>query len=213
MCETITANDFWEVVKRRRSVRVFLPDPVPREDLEKILTAASLAPSGGNRQNWFFVVVSSEEAKEKMRQIIEGKIKELAARMSSAKANKEFSDYALNYFTFFSKAPAVIAVVKKPYDSTTQRVLKLYGLADEYKTSADIQGVAAAVENMLLAAEALGYGSCWMTGPMIARKELEVFLKINAPDELIALVPVGKAKTKPPMPPRKKLTEIVSFSR
>ncbi|MFH1259617.1 MAG: nitroreductase family protein [Elusimicrobiota bacterium] len=211
MCETMTANDFWEVVKRRRSVRDFLPEPVPRVDIEKILEAAILAPSGGNKQNWHFIVVSSEQTKSQMRQIIVDKIQELTKRMKSVKAKKEFSEYSLNYFTFFSKAPVVIAVVKKPYDSTTQRILKLYKLEEEYRTTAGLQGVAAAIENMLLAAETLGYGSCWMTGPTIAHKELEKFLKIDSADELVALVPLGKAKTKPPMPQRKKLAEVVSF--
>ncbi|MEM2691554.1 MAG: nitroreductase family protein, partial [Candidatus Bathyarchaeia archaeon] len=41
--------DFFEVIERRRSIRKFKPNPIPKEDLKKILDAGRLAPSGGNR--------------------------------------------------------------------------------------------------------------------------------------------------------------------
>jgi nitroreductase len=50
-------DDFLELVKSRRSIRVFKPDPVPRETIEKILEAARWAMSGANGQPWEFVVV------------------------------------------------------------------------------------------------------------------------------------------------------------
>ncbi len=55
-----------DAIATRRSVRMYKPDPIPDEDLEKILTAAQIAPSAGNKQPWRFVVVSDPETKKKL---------------------------------------------------------------------------------------------------------------------------------------------------
>ena len=56
--------DFFEVIERRRSIRKFKPNPIPKEDLKKILDAGRLAPSGGNRQPWQFIVVKDLKTKK-----------------------------------------------------------------------------------------------------------------------------------------------------
>ena len=53
--------DFYEVIRSRRSCRVFKPDPVPREILERIVEAATWAPSGKNRQNYRVFVVTGKK--------------------------------------------------------------------------------------------------------------------------------------------------------
>lgn len=53
--------EFMEVIKKRRSIRRFKDKKVPEEDIEAMLDAASLAPSGGNEQNWLFGVVRDED--------------------------------------------------------------------------------------------------------------------------------------------------------
>ncbi|MBF0217198.1 MAG: nitroreductase family protein [Candidatus Omnitrophica bacterium] len=182
--------DFWEVVTKRRSVRSFTGDDVPLDKIKRLIQAAHLAPSGNNSKNWAFIVVRGEETKNKMRQDIVAKIDELASRMGSKKAKDDFLAYS-NYFTFFDKAPVVIAVVMKPYDSLSMRIIKRYETDTAVFSDAGLQNVSAAIENMLLAATSMGLGTCWMTGPMIARKNLEVTLGISGEDSLVALIPVG----------------------
>lgn len=58
--------DFMDVVRKRRSIRRYKPDPVPHEVLNQVLEAARLAPSGGNRQPWHFIVVKDSERKKKL---------------------------------------------------------------------------------------------------------------------------------------------------
>ena len=53
--------DIIDVIKERRSIRRFKPDPVPREKIEEILTLATRAPSAINLQPWEFTVVVSKE--------------------------------------------------------------------------------------------------------------------------------------------------------
>jgi nitroreductase len=55
--------DLFEVIEKRRSVRRFKPEPVVKDDLKKILEAGRLAPSGGNRQPWCFIIVRDLETK------------------------------------------------------------------------------------------------------------------------------------------------------
>ena len=56
--------DFYDVIKNRRSCRVFKPDPIPTDVLERIVEAALWAPSGKNRQNYRVFVVAGEKKEE-----------------------------------------------------------------------------------------------------------------------------------------------------
>ncbi|MEM3546282.1 MAG: nitroreductase family protein [Candidatus Bathyarchaeia archaeon] len=58
--------DFYEVVRTRRSIRSYKPDPIPDDVLMRILEAARIAPSGSNRQPWKFILVKNEELKKKL---------------------------------------------------------------------------------------------------------------------------------------------------
>lgn len=191
-------KDFWDVVRERRSVRNFSGKEVPDEYIEKILKAAHIAPSGSNQKNWEFIVVKDKNKKEELKEIVLKRIEEIRDKIISEKAKREFKNYS-KYFTFFSDAPVVIAVVMKPYDSLTARILKRYLGDEKYESMAGIESVSAAIENMLLAAAALDLGACWMTGPLIAKEGLQKFLNISIPNELVALVPIGfpKYKSKP----------------
>jgi len=58
--------EFYDVIKTRRSVRSYKPDPIPDDVLKRVLDAARIAPSGSNRQPWKFIVVRDEETKRKL---------------------------------------------------------------------------------------------------------------------------------------------------
>lgn len=61
---------FLELVKTRRSIRSFKPDPIPDSYVDKIIEAARWAPSGANSQPWEFIVIKNKEIKEKILQFI-----------------------------------------------------------------------------------------------------------------------------------------------
>ena len=58
--------DFYEIIRTRRSVRSYRPDPIPEDVLERVLDAARIAPSGSNRQPWKFIVVRDEALKREL---------------------------------------------------------------------------------------------------------------------------------------------------
>jgi nitroreductase len=74
-----------------------------------------------------------------------------------------------------------------------------------------LQSVAAAVEHMLLAAHALGYGSCWMTGPLVAQEAFEKILGYGKEKFIAALLPVGVPEEHPEPRPRKALHELMKI--
>lgn len=65
------ARAFYEEMRRRRSVRHFSPEPVPRELIELAILTASSAPSGANRQPWKFVAISDPQTKKQLREAVE----------------------------------------------------------------------------------------------------------------------------------------------
>ena len=58
--------DYYEVIKTRRSVRSFRPDPIPDEALKRVLNAARIAPSGSNRQPTRFILIREERRKRQL---------------------------------------------------------------------------------------------------------------------------------------------------
>jgi nitroreductase len=141
-----------EAIQKRRSVRKFTGDIVPRPDLEKIVDAGRLAATGSNRQPWEFIVVTDAEMLDKL--TVVGK--------------------------WMRKAGAIIVVVLDPYSR--------WWLEDG----------SAAIENMLVASTALGYGSCWVEGDALPREEeFKTLLFIPKGKRLLALVPVGVPEEAP----------------
>ena len=64
--------DVFDAIKGRRSIRQFTDEPIGKDELQKLLEAARWAPSGGNQQNWRFVVVTSPPQRELIRKFAPG---------------------------------------------------------------------------------------------------------------------------------------------
>ena len=159
--------DALEAIRKRRSVRDYTGEPIPREDLETIVDAGRLAASGNNKQPWDFVVVTER-----------GMIEQL--KVASL---------------WMEEAAAIIAVVLDP----SSRWWREDG--------------SAAVENMLIAATALGYGSCWLQGYTMPREEeFKTLLEIPKEKRLLTLVPIG-VPVQWPTKEKKTLAEVIHWER
>jgi len=199
--------DLEQVIRRRRSVRRFKPDPVPEADVARMLELACLAPSASNQQMWRFVAISNREVLERMRQAVQEQYERMAELMPDDE-RKAALRRARGYSSFFTNAPVVIAVLGEPYTSGLEPVFAELGLAEpalgEARGWPDIQSIGAAVEHLLLAAVDMGYGGCWMTGPVAARQRLHQILGVEPPWRLLCLVPIGvpAEEPRPPFPRR-----------
>ena len=167
--------EVFEAIRKRRSVRAYMSTPIPKEQLEKILEAARLAPSASNIQPWHFIVVTDPEKR-------------------NALSKSRFAK-------FLAEAPVIIV-----------------GCGDRkaspkwYKVDVSI-----AMQNMALAATALGLGTCWVGS--FDEKKVKELLKIPEKFEVIALLAVGYPREKLDLSAkllhlfrrRKKLEQIASL--
>ncbi len=137
--------DLFEAIATRRSTRRFLPDPVPRELLEKIVEAGRLAPSGGNNQSTRFIVIQDRAVLADLARIAEGEFARMEAGHDTYKSLRNSIEASKRGgYVFHYDAPALIVTANK----------KGYGNA--------LADCACALENMMLAANALDLGSCWI---------------------------------------------------
>ncbi|HLB12131.1 MAG TPA: nitroreductase family protein [Dehalococcoidia bacterium] len=201
-----------EAIEGRCSVRKFSDDPVPEEDLRKMLWAAGRAPSAGNQQMWHFLIIKSKEVRERMRQAVLDKVEEMLT-WEAAKGWEERITGIRGYGTFFANAPIAVAVLTKPYDNPLDsHILPAHGLS--FKELYDLRGdpgrqsLGAAISNFLLMAHALGYGTCWMTGPLIAKPAMEKILDVQLPWSLAAITPLGVPAESPVTRKRRDVSEI-----
>lgn len=205
--------DLFDSIQGRKSIRRFKLTPIPDEDIKKILDAGRRAPSANNTQPWSFIVVKNRIVLKQMAEAVRQMIDRMIPYAESEKQVQRLTAYKSNYYTFFENAPVVIAVLMEGYDAGTDRVLAKMGYSPEdikrLRPLPGLQSVAAAIENMLLAIHALGYGSCWMTGPLVAQEAFEKLLGFGKERSIAAFLPVGVPDENPPSRPRNPLEEIM----
>lgn len=205
--------DIFEVINTRKTIRKYKPDMPHKEDIEKIINAARVAPSATNSQNWEFIVIKNQDIKEKMKAAV---IEEYD-KLSQLSTDKEFLEkitHYKSYSTFFSNAPVVIAIVETPRTSFITEIMKKSGMDEEklklMRPDSSLLSMGAAIENMSLAAHALGYGTCWMVAPIIGTEAFGKLLNIDPNSHVISLLTLGTPfRDDYPSPAKKSLEEVM----
>jgi nitroreductase len=196
-----------ELIRSRRSIRQFSDRAVSRDDLARLLEAARWAPSNHNRQPWRFLVIEDKQQIARLAEIvIQGLSEKLKLLPEAAAAYAgEFTHYA----TFFSNAPVLWVVLHKQPVSVSAPLLA--GLKNPDLVSGEPLSAAMAVQNLLLAAQALGLGTCVLTGPLLVREAWAGGLALPASHDLTCLVALGHPAESPAPPRRKTIEQIVEF--
>ncbi len=210
----LAAAGLLSAVNGRASVRRFLPDPVPREDVTAMVELAVRAANAANAQMWRFVAVDDVIMQVAMREAVDEAIDEMAAWPELAGKSKELKALRV-YATFFVEAPLVMAVFGLPYRSHADEMLLARGLGveehDRRRARPDLQSIGAAVQLFCTAAHAMGYGSCWMTAPVLAASAIEKLLGTEPSAKLVAVVPVGRPEGAVTPSSRRPATEVLEF--
>jgi nitroreductase len=159
-----------EAIYQRQSIGKVKPDPLPREIIEKLLTAAVQAPNHHRVRPWRFVVLTGS-ARNRLGDVMAEALRQREPEPPENALQGERSRPL--------RAPVLIAVgVDKPSEPKVVEV-------------ENICAVAAAVENLLLAATALGLGAMWRTGPAATDPAIKEFIGLAADQHLIGFVYIG----------------------
>ncbi|MCB9841483.1 MAG: nitroreductase family protein [Phycisphaeraceae bacterium] len=111
------ARRFHDIVRRRRTVRMFSDRPVAREAIEQIIAAAGTAPSGANKQPWRFVAVSNADLKHRIRVAAEEEEREFYERRASPEWLADLAPFGTDADkAFLDVAPWLIVVFKLAKD-------------------------------------------------------------------------------------------------
>jgi nitroreductase len=205
---------FLKLVKTRRSVRRFKPDPVPDESVEKILGAARWAMSGANAQPWEFVVVRDKELRQR---IVESWLEpNMEAYVIEQTRVPEVRHHHLRSpltTPSFKDAPVLIAMVgdKRTYQATVLAAsfLGTEGAADAIY----FKNMANATLLLHLAAAASGLGSEWISVNRPWGQALKNILDIPEILDVQTLVAVGYPAYTPAAPFRRPLQDMVHYDR
>ena len=182
-----------EAIVTRRSTRNYRPDPVEEEKLEKILEAGRQAPSGGNNQTSHFFVIRKREVLDRL----VGMVERAFARMEVTEdmyASMKHSVTAAKKggYVFCYNAPVLIVVANR----------KGYGN--------NIADCACAIENMMVAANALDLGSCWINQLKWLNEEPEIVeylrsLGMKEDERVYGAVIIGTPATETGLPNRNRM--------
>jgi nitroreductase len=179
-----------DLLLTRRSVGKLRADPIPRELIEQMLEAATMAPNHHLTQPWRFVVLGGEA-----RRAVGDAHAAAVARVKRDAAPEALQREAAR----LERAPVVIACVVSG------------GAPDHVQAREDRDAVAAAVQNLLLAAHGLGLAAIWRTGAMVDEPEVRDALGVAGADAVVAFVYVGRADASPGARERRPLGDVVEW--
>jgi len=195
--------DFFDVVTTQRAMRRLKPDPIPDAALRQIMDAAICGPSGGNRQGWSFVIVKDAAKRARLGELYREAWGELMKVPYYAGAAKEPAD---------SPAGKMLASARHLSEHMAEApVLVLACIALDGGARPSVTtgaSVYPAVQNLMLAARALGIGSCITTIHKFRDEQVKQLLGIPADVETAALIPLGYPLGKFGRPPRRPLGEV-----
>ena len=206
--------EIFECIDTRKTIRKYT-DYIPTDDeIKRIINSARLAPSAVNAQNWKFIAVLNKDIKHKMAEAISNKYDEITKNL-----DEETKSRVLGYkghSTFFENAPLVVVCVEIEAPKFMGGVLEQAGYSkkdiSKMRPDSYLLSMGGAVENMILAASALGFGSCWMVAPVLAEADFRKILNIKDDEKIVTLLTIGKPLgDNPNRMPKKPLDEVMEI--
>lgn len=115
------SKDLYEKMNKRRSVREYSSEPIPKEVIEDLIKIASTAPSGANKQPWTFCAISDSDIKQKIREAAEAEEKLSYEERMSEEWLEDIEKLATTWEKpFLTEAPWIIIAFKQTYELTPE---------------------------------------------------------------------------------------------
>lgn len=203
-------NDVWETIYTQRAIRRWTDQPVPDELIWKVIEAGTKAPSGSNLQPWRFIVIKDQETRDaisaQLRQGLENPGLQAMidnAIKSGTKGERLMMTGARGLFENLASAPVFIVPCIYQISSPTQDPQSLLAGSSIYQ----------AVQNMLLAARALGLGTVMTTFQGAVDGVLRE--RCGIPDDAVpaAIIPMGFPDGNFGPTNRKPVDEVTNWER
>lgn len=191
-----------ELLARRQTIRRFRPEQVPAGLAERLIDAAAAAPSAHNRQPWRFCLVRDERRRRELAD-------RMGSRLRADRARDADDPAAIDADVERSRSRIVEAPLAIVVCMT---MAEMDRYPDRRRAQAErhmaVQSTAMAGQNLLLAAQALGLGACWMCAPLFCPDEVRSALALPPDWEPQGMVLVGHPAEPGRNRPRKPRTSI-----
>lgn len=194
-----------DVLRQRMSIRRFREQPVPESLIIQVLDSGRWASSASDIQPWRMILISDPEIR---RGLIEEMHRYLKEDILSTGASEEEAEKMVNAeLELQLDAPILIVacMTKEAFGERSDRWPSEHAVG--------IQSVAAAIQNMLLAAQDLGLGSCWCSTPLLCPTAVRQALGIPQGIEPQAIIALGYPAETPEAPHRRPFSEAVYLNR
>ncbi|MFA9402019.1 MAG: nitroreductase family protein [Anaerolineales bacterium] len=193
-----STSTLYRIIQERRSIRRFDGSAIPPETLQRVLGAATRAPSAHNRQPWRFVIITALEDKRSLANTMGEELRE--DRLADGDDPGQIEKDVAQSIERITDAPVVVI--------TCLSMEAMDAYPDERRKTAEyimaVQGVSMAAQNLLLAAHAEGLGACWLCAPLFTKDEVREELNLPEgwdPQGLIILgYPADAGKERPRRP-------------
>jgi len=191
------------MIKQRRSIRRYLAAPVSPDVIDRLLAAATCAPSAHNRQPWRFAIIEERPWKERLATAMGQRLRQdRGADGDDPQAIQRDADRS---YARITAAPLIVLVCLDTSD--------MDHYPDERRRGAEylmaVQSTAMAVQNLLLAAQGEGLGACIMCAPLFCRDTVADALGLPTGWEPQTMVTLGAAADPGKERPRFPLDKIV----
>ena len=187
------AQDAYSCIKARRTSREYIRRRVSRSVISKIIRAATLAPSAHNSQPWLFYLIDSERVR---RNLVDSMLHAWEVAMTEDGRGSELINVTLAKFKkrFISAPVLIVCALDRSllyFDRYREEGRK------RYEEILGHHSLAAAVENALLMATALGVSACWYSAPLFCQDAVRNVLQLDKEVEPAILLTLGYARSKP----------------
>jgi nitroreductase len=201
---TMSEVALFEAIHTARALRRLKPDPVPDELIARVLDAAIRAPSGGNAQNWAFVVVRDADKRQQLGAIYRKASDEVsaiyAARGRPAHMTQDQFDRLMAAGAYLwdhlGDAPIVLVpclTIREmpPREALPEAVQARYAAHLAYQERIRGSSIYPAIQNIILACRGVGLGTVMTTNHLLYEDEVRAVLRIPADAFTFALMPIG----------------------
>ena len=200
----MTEIGLFDTIYTARAMRRLKPDPVPQDLLTRVLDAAIRAPSGGNAQNWIFIVVRDQAQRHRLGAVYRKASDEVAeiyaARGRPAHQTEEQYQRLMAggayLWDHLGDAPVLLVPCLRTRDMPPREALP-QAVADRYEAhlahQATIRGssIYPAIQNIILACRAFGLGTLITTNHILYEDEVRAILDLPPDVFTFALMPIG----------------------